>query len=97
MQVNTDYKQFLQMAQTGHYPLFFNDWLSESLTKEESLNYVSATKNIKNVFNNLSKHRTLEKKKTALISMETNERNDFIRSFFKVVEHEALKDLKTLQ
>jgi hypothetical protein len=100
--VKTEYYNYLRIAQTGHYPLFFNDWLSDSLDlndrdNSEKLNIRKASHNVKHVFNQLAKHRTLEKKKTALIGMDKLSREEFIRSFFKVVEHKVLEDVKTLQ
>jgi hypothetical protein len=93
----TKIENFVKIAQIGHYPLFFDDWLSSSLKEKKSLTFMNASKNVKAVFTNLERHRTIEKKKTALIGMEKESREEFIRSFFKVVEHEMLKDLKTLQ
>lgn len=91
-----DYKNFLQMAKTGHYPLFFNQWLTESLGEEYHMPITQASTNVQNVFTKLSKHRTIEKKKTALIGMDKMTRDQFVRSFLTMVEHENLKDIKTL-
>jgi hypothetical protein len=88
---------FVKIAQIGHYPLFFNDWVTSSLNDKQALTFMNASKNVKQVFSNLERHRTIEKKKTALIGMEKSSREEFIRSFFKVVEHEVLKDLTSLQ
>lgn len=93
----SDYKNYLKLAETGHYPLFFDDWLSESFIQGQQLTFSKASRNVKHVFNQLARHRTLEKKKTALIGMDKTSREEFIRSFFKVVEHEMLKDMKSLQ
>ena len=87
-----DYKNYLKMAQTGHYPLFFSQWLLESFDQTQNLNFNKANHKVKHVFNQLSRHNTLEKKKTALLGMDKLSREEFIRSFFKVVEYEILKD-----
>jgi hypothetical protein len=92
-----DYANYIRLAETGHYPLFFEDWLQESLSEKQNLNFRNASKNVKNIFNELARHRTLEKKRTALLGMDRLTREEFVRSFFKVVEHEVLKGLKTLQ
>jgi hypothetical protein len=96
-QTNPDIKNFIQIAQTGYYPLFYNDWLLDTFQEKQSLNISKASKNVKQVFSKLERHRTVEKKKTALLGMDKIEREEFIRSFFKVVEHELLKDMKSLQ
>lgn len=102
MQLNTkapkvDYKNYLKLAETGHYPLFFNEWLIESLDSPQNITFRKANHNVKNVFSQLERHKTIEKKRTALIGMDRVSREEFIRSFFKVVEHEVLKDVKSLQ
>lgn len=95
--VKSDYNNYLQLAQIGHYPLFFNDWVKTSLNQKQKMTFRKANHNVKHVFNQLARHKTLEKKKTALIGMDRISREEFIRSFFMVVEHEMLKDLKSLQ
>lgn len=95
--VQSDYDHFVKLAQSGYYPLFFNDWVHTSMQQTQNINFRKASHNVKHVFNQLSKHRTVEKKKTALISMDKLTREEFIRSFFTVIEHEILKDNKTLQ
>lgn len=92
-----EYRNYLSMAKLGFYPLFFEQWMSESLNENHILNSRKANHNVKHVFNMLSKHKTIEKKKTALISMDKFSREEFIRSFFKVVEEDILKENKTLQ
>ncbi|MFT6631112.1 MAG: hypothetical protein ACJAS4_001059 [Bacteriovoracaceae bacterium] len=92
-----DYKNYLRLAETGHYPLFFNEWVQESFTQTQQLNFRKASHNVKHVFNQLARHKTIEKKKTALIGMDKLTREEFIRSFFKIVEHELLKDNINLQ
>jgi len=96
-QVKSDYNNYLAMAQIGHYPLFFTDWLHASLEQKQNMTFRKASHNVKHVFNQLSRHKTLEKKKTALLGMDKLSREEFIRSFFKVVEHEILKGVKSLQ
>lgn len=92
-----DYKNYLKLAETGYYPLFFDEWVQESLEQRQNLNFRKASHNVKHVFNQLARHNTIEKKKTALIGMDKFTREEFIRSFFKIVEHEILKDNKNLQ
>ena len=92
-----EYKNYLEMAKYGHYPLFFEEWLDDSVFAEAPLPSRKATHNVRHVFNLLSRHNTVERKKTALISMDKVSRQEFIRSFFRVVEEDILKENKTLQ
>lgn len=92
-----DYKNFLKIAQTGHYPLFFGEWLDQSFSQAQTVNIRKASHNVAHIFGQLSRHNTIEKKKTALIGMDKLTREEFIRSFFKVVEYEILKENTKLQ
>ena len=94
---NKDYLNFIKIARTGHYPLFFDQWLSESLIQKQNLSFKKAGHNVQHTFKQLERHSTIEKKKTALLGMDRISREEFIRSFFKIVEHETLKEVNTLQ
>lgn len=92
-----EYKNFITLGATGHYPLFFSEWLAESLEYKQNISYKKAGHNVKHIFKQLEKHKTIEKKKTALIGMDRLSRQEFIRSFLKIVEHETMKNIITLQ
>lgn len=88
------------MAQIGHYPLFFSEWLFQSVQGQipgRSLTLRKADLNVKKTFEALARHHGIEKKKTALIGMDKNTREEFIRSFIKIVEREVAKRNKNLQ
>lgn len=89
-------KSYIYLAKTGHCPLFFEEWLDQSLKEARPVSYRNASQNVKELFTRLAKHRSVERKKTLLTSLSESERDDFIRSFFKLVERDILKDLKTL-
>lgn len=86
---------YLLMAQNGHMPLFFREWLPQQSTKV--INYSSASKNVKSVFQKLSRHRSIDKMQTAIISMDQDERSEFMSSFLKMVEYNSLKETQLLQ
>lgn len=96
-QIRKDYNNYLTLGMTGHYPLFFQSWVKDSHKSIQKINIKKANHNVAHVFNQLAKHKSLEKKKTALIGMDKLSREEFIRSFFKVVEHKSLEGTKTLQ
>ncbi|MBG60541.1 MAG: hypothetical protein CMJ16_08800 [Peredibacter sp.] len=89
-------KNYIDMAKTGHCPLFFSEWLDGPLQSSQALTYRSAKRNVGEVFSKLSKHRSIERKKTMVESFSDQERAEFIQSFFKLVERDILQDLKTL-
>lgn len=92
----TDHLSFLKLGETGFFPLFYQEWLESSLQKTPNMTLKKAAYNVKSTFEHLSSHATIEKKKTALIGMDSDSREEFIRSFFKVIEHQILRDLKSL-
>ena len=95
--LSPNYKQFIEMAKTGHYPLFFDEWVKTSMTPGQMVSLSMANQKVQTVFTALERHRRIEKKKTALITMDKISREDFIRSYFKVVEHQVLKEDLKLQ
>ncbi len=94
--INTEMKSYIELARFGHFPLFFKEWLAEGAQLEHRMSYQVANRNVKDAFQKLSRHRTQQKKVTALTGLEKSERDVFIKSFIKVVEHDMLKDLKNL-
>ncbi|MCO4755738.1 MAG: hypothetical protein KC478_14755 [Bacteriovoracaceae bacterium] len=94
--VGNSMKSYINMAKTGHYPLFFSEWLDGSLKEARPVSYKNAKQNVNEVFDKLAKHKSIERKKTMMESLSTDERSEFIQSFFKMVERDILKDLKSL-
>lgn len=85
------------MAQNGHMPLFFKEWIDTNQNSEHLISYNNASKTVKDVFHRLSKHRTLTKMQTAIISMDESSRKTFMSSFMKMVEYNHLKETTLLQ
>tara|TARA_B100001971_G_C18268036_1_gene596540 strand:- start:115795 stop:116094 length:300 start_codon:yes stop_codon:yes gene_type:complete len=93
--VNNLLKHYIDAAMIGHNTLFFEDWLKEHKW-DRTIAYRTANKNVRDTFKKLSRHRSTDRKKIALTSLDKNEREIFINSFYRVVEHNLLKDLKSL-
>jgi Leu/Phe-tRNA-protein transferase len=90
-------KSLVELGAKGHFPLFDSNWLSEfynvtpkKLTGHEK---VEAKKLLKRV----SKHRSLERKKTVILSMKESERHLVLKAFFKMVENKILDEKPQLQ
>lgn len=98
MEVKTDIKNqisnYVKLAQTGHYLLFFGEWLNDGLKNDKKIAYTKASKKVKEVFEKLEKHRSESRKQTYLLSLSDQERTEFIQSFYKVVEHNIISELK---
>lgn len=87
---------FMELAKFGHYPLFFNEWFSDNTDQRVDMTIKMATDELTSAFAALDKHRTLAKKQTVLMSMSVEKRQRLMRSFLKLVEFNALKDIKSL-
>jgi hypothetical protein len=94
--LNNEMKSYLSLASSGHFPLFFKEWLEEGVNSGGPMSFQVANRNVRDTFKKLSRHRTEQKKKTALTGLAKDERDVFVKSFIKMVEHNVLKDLKTL-
>jgi hypothetical protein len=94
--LNNEMKSYLSLASSGHFPLFFKEWLEEGVNSGGPMSFQVANRNVRDAFKKLSRHRTEEKKKTALTGLAKDERDIFVKSFIKMVEHNMLKDMTTL-
>ncbi|MCT4640646.1 MAG: hypothetical protein N4A33_00010 [Bacteriovoracaceae bacterium] len=92
-----DINAYVEIAKNGYLPLFFNEWINQGDYTSTKITYKKANSHIKDIFKKLSKHRTFEKKKTAILGMPEDERKLFLSSFAKVVEYNKLKENILLQ
>lgn len=90
-------KSLVELGTKGFFPLFDTNWLNDfysgspkKLTGNEK---VKAKKLLKRV----SKHRSLERKKTVMLSMNEDERNIVLKAFFKMVENKILDTKPEIQ
>jgi hypothetical protein len=85
-------KALINLAVHGHYPLFEETWVNSSIIKQKSFLKITGVERAraKKLFNNVLKHRLLERKKIVLHSMNDEDRDLFIKAFFKLVEGKIL-------
>ncbi len=84
-------KALIQLAISGHYPLFLDQWINE-LEIYKRTNKITGLERAKakKLFQKVLKHRTLEHKKIVVMSMNDEDRNLFIKAFLKLVEGKIL-------
>ena len=51
--LSSNYKQFIEMAKTGYYPLFFDEWVKTSLTPGQMVSLIMANQKVQTVFSSL--------------------------------------------
>ena len=94
-----EFDHLIEAARDGYLPLFYQDWIHASyadLEEVKKLSFSHAAEVVEAGFKKMEKHRTIERKKTALQALQDPERELFIRSFMKLVEYRTLDRLREL-
>jgi len=95
----SEFDHLIEAGSTGYLPLFYQDWIHESyanLEEVKKLSFTHAAEVVEAGFKKMEKHQSIERKKTALQALNTNEREIFVRSFMKLVEYRTLDRLREL-
>lgn len=91
--------QLIEAGSSGYLPLFYQEWITESFADKNEVRRMSfsrAAETVHKVYGQIEKHRSIERKKTAIQALKEDERKDFVLSFMKMVEYRALDKLKEL-
>ena len=85
-------KALINLGVHGHYPLFHESWITKSTLQKKNFLKITGIERAraKKLFNNVLKHRNLERKKIILLSMSDEDRDLFIKAFFNLVEGKIL-------
>ena len=85
-------KALIELGVVGHFPLFHELWLNDPDIKKKRFQKITGLERAraKKLFQQVSKHRQLEHKKTVLLSMKDDDRKLFVKAFFKLVEGKIL-------
>ncbi|MGK0367671.1 MAG: hypothetical protein ACI9QD_000809 [Thermoproteota archaeon] len=80
-------RSLINLGSNGVYPLFYREWVQDSFkTKVKHISYKDAKSSVKAQLARLQRHRSLDRKKTALMQLSNEERSHFIQSFIRLVE-----------
>jgi hypothetical protein len=99
LQDKEELNKLIEAGSFGHFPLFYSTWIHESFADESEVKRMSfsrAAETVHRVFGQIERHRSLERKKTAIQALNNEERKDFILSFIKMVEYRSLDKMKEL-
>lgn len=91
--------QLIDAGSAGYFPLFYPDWISESFKDQptvQKMTFSRAAETVHRVYKRIERHSSIERKKTAIQALGSEERQDFILSFMKMVEYRALDKLREL-
>lgn len=91
--------QLIEAGSSGYLPLFYQDWIQESLSDKnevKKMSFARAAETVHRVYRQIERHHSIEKKKTAIQALKLDERKDFIISFMKMVEYRTLDKMKEL-
>lgn len=95
----SEFDYLIEAASSGHLPLFYQDWIHESyanLEEVKKLSFSLAAEVVQAGFKKMEKHQSLDRKKTALQALKSEDRELFVRSFMKLVEYRTLDRLREL-
>lgn len=91
--------RYLELGRKGYYPLFFKEWIEESVCDGKIEIRTSSLPTMKafvyETFCKLHKHKNLERQKSVLQSMSEVQRRKFIKSFIYLVEMRTLDRIET--
>lgn len=99
MQDRQDLDQLIEAGSSGYFPLFYRSWIHESfadVAEVKRMSFSKAAETVHRVFNQIERHSSLERKKTAIQALKNEDRKDFVLSFMKMVEYRALDKLTEL-
>jgi hypothetical protein len=91
--------QLIEAGSAGFYPLFYQDWILESLadaSETRKLSFSRAAETVHRVYKKIERHTSIERKKVAIQALNIEERRDFVLSFIKMVEYRTLDKLREL-
>lgn len=91
--------QLIEAGSSGYFPLFYQDWIIESLKEEtvvRKMSFSRAAETVHRVYKQIERHSSIERKKTAIQALKSEERQDFVLSFIKMVEFRALDKMREL-
>lgn len=89
---NESLEALIQMGIHGFFPLFHDSWLKESDFQEKKFVKLTGIERAraKKLFQMVTKHRSLEHKKTLVFSLPEDDRVIFMKAFLKLVEGKIL-------
>ncbi len=88
---SSNLSSFIKMAIHGHYPLFYNSWFNEYLENKTSIKSTQKTKKLsREIIQRMDKHRSIDRKRTILMSLNKSDRMIFINEFLLMVESQVL-------
>ena len=88
-------QSYLNLAKEGHYVLFPQEWINHP-NRNKPVNFRKAKSEVRKVFKKISNHRSSHRKTEALLALSDEERDLFVRSFMRLVEHQILQSKTTL-
>lgn len=91
--------QLIEAGSAGFFPLFYQDWIHESMadaSEVRKMSFSRAAETVHRVYKQIERHKSIERKKTAIQALNNEERKDFVLSFIKMVEYRTLDKMREL-
>ena len=85
-------QQLIDLGTKGFFPLFYDTWVHDAKGNDDKGLTSHEKRRAKLIMQKLQKHKSIERKKTLLLSLDSKERNYFIKAFLKMVEGKILDE-----
>jgi len=86
------FQRLIELGTKGFYPLFYDAWVHDAKADERKTLSSHEKRKAKLIMQKLQKHKSLERKRTLLLSLDDKERNYFVKAFLKMVEGKILDE-----
>ncbi|MCK5882828.1 MAG: hypothetical protein KAG61_04005 [Bacteriovoracaceae bacterium] len=87
----------INLGVKGLYPLFHKEWIEDAGENRRALITGQDRINNRAIAKSLSKHQTLDRKRTVLMALSDEERQTFIVAFIQKVEMKILESRPEMQ
>jgi hypothetical protein len=90
---NRQLEELIKMGERGHFPLFDQKWIEEThrvQLKPKMRSLKRARHFVKETYDNISRHRGIEKQQVAFLGLPESTKYDFIFCFLTLVESRIL-------
>ena len=82
----------IELGKKGIFPLFERSWIDQCFCGPEVKKSSKQKSQVSKMILKLSKHKSIERKKTLLLALSEKQRLLFIQEFFKLVEGKILDE-----
>ncbi len=85
-------RSLIDLGCKGYFPLFMDEWIDQAIIDNTKRPTKKDKLLTKEVIKRLSKHKSIERKKIIIMSLDDEKRTAFVKVFLSLVEGQILDD-----